>query len=406
MSAQTTVRTAPDVLPLPALLALAAATFVMVTAEMLPASVLVPMSAGLGVPEAWTGQLVSAWALTVVVASLPLVRLTRGRDRRLVVVGGLLVLAASSLGTALGPTFGVVLAARLAGACAVGLLWATANAHVADLVPGRLLGRAVAILLAGATAGLVLGTPLARLVADVVGWRWSFALLAAAAVLVAALVLTVVPGRAAEDAAAEDGVATAGRPLAPVLVLFALTGAIMAGHHAAYTFLTRLGETAAGLLPGGMSTLLLGYGLASAVGLLLAGRVASAGRGLVLGAVATVLALLGLAGAERAALGLGAVLLLGAASGAVPPLSQTEILDRAGRRHRDLAAALIPVVFNGGIALGAGAASMLVGASGPGAVPVPAAGLVALATAGLLLLLATTPAPGPAPAREPEPCGA
>ena len=71
-------------LPWPSLLVLGAATFVMVTAEMVPTAVLPEMSAGLGVSEAQTGLLVSVWAAVVVVGSFPLVRLTQHLDRRAV----------------------------------------------------------------------------------------------------------------------------------------------------------------------------------------------------------------------------------------------------------------------------------------------------------------------------------
>ena len=80
MSLTTTRATSNEVpsvtgLPRPALLVLGAATLVMVTAEMLPTAVLLPMSVGLGVSESLIGQLVATWALTVVVASRPLPRL-------------------------------------------------------------------------------------------------------------------------------------------------------------------------------------------------------------------------------------------------------------------------------------------------------------------------------------------
>lgn len=56
-------------LPWPSLIVLGAATWVMVTTEMLPTAVLAPMSLGLGVSEARTAQLVSVWAAVVVIAS-------------------------------------------------------------------------------------------------------------------------------------------------------------------------------------------------------------------------------------------------------------------------------------------------------------------------------------------------
>lgn len=372
-------------LPWPALLALGAATLVMVTAEMLPTAVLAPMSDGLGVSDSLTGQLVAAWALTVVVASLPLTRLTRHVDRRSLVVAGLIALAVSSLLTAIAPTYAVVFGARLVGAAAVGLLWATANAHVAVLVPEQLLGRAIAVVLGGATLGMVVGTPAARLVADLASWRVAFAVLAVAAVVIAVLVRVLVPvGPRTVAGASGEGEPGSRAPLAPTVVVTVLVGLLLVGFYGAYTFITRLGAPAADLLPGETSTLLLAFGLASAAGVVLAGRVTgSTADALVVTAAATGVALLVLVRADHAVLGLVTILALGVVTGALPPLAQTEILRRAGAAHRDLAAALIPVVFNGGIAVGAASASLVVAASGPESLPVPAALAAGVAAVGL-----------------------
>lgn len=377
-------------LPRPALVTLGTATLVMVTAEMLPTALLVPMSEGLGVSESLTGHLVAVWALTVVVASLPLAHLTRRVDRRTLIVAGLVALAVSSLLTAAAPSYPVAVAARLVGAGAVGLLWATANAHVADLVPEGGLGRAVAVVLGGATLGMVIGTPLARLVADVASWRVAFVVLAGAAFAVALLVRAVVPTRPRRASGpAGDGTDGAG-PLAPTIAVVGLVGLLLVGHYGTYTFITRLGEPAADLLPGGVSTLLLGFGLTSAGGVVLAGRVAGrTAPALVAASGATAAGLVALLWADQAAFGLVTILALGLVSGAVPPLAQTEILRLAGAGHRDLAAALIPVVFNGGIAVGAAAASLLVGRSGHTALPVPAGGAAAVAAIGLALATAS-----------------
>ena len=96
------------------------------------------------------------------------------------------------------------------------------------------------------------------------------------------------------------------------------------------------------LLPGGMGSLLLGFGLASAVGVALAGRVTRPAAGLVVASAATAVGLIGLLRASEAALGLVAILGLGVASGALPPLAQTEILRRAGTHTATWPHALIP----------------------------------------------------------------
>ncbi|MGW8566254.1 MFS transporter [Isoptericola sp. NPDC055881] len=380
---RSTRRPATD-LPWPSLLVLGSATFTMVTAEMLPTALLPQMSAGLGVDEARTGLLVSVWAATVVVASFPLVRLVAGRDRRSVIAVALAVLAASSAATALAPAYGVAVGARLGGAAAVGLLWATANAHVADLVPDRLLGRSVAVVLGGATLGMVLGTPLASLVTRGVGWRAAFAGLAVLTLVVAVLVRAVVaraPGVRPPDASDAAGASAAQGPAAgpgPMIAVTAIVGVLLVGHYGAYTYVVRIVEAPAAALPGGVSALLLAFGLASALGVVLAGRFgARTAPALVVSTAGTALALLGLVVVDvHPALGVVVVVLWGVASGALPPLAQTLILRLGGPGRRATAGALIPVVFNGGIAVGAALASVVVATGGVGSLPIPAAVVV------------------------------
>jgi predicted MFS family arabinose efflux permease len=396
----TTTRSAPrpgragiEQLPRPVLIGLSCATMVMVmgTGEMLPTAVLPQMSSGLGVTEARTGLLVSLWAAVVVVASFPLVRVTRRWDRRAVITGSLAMFGIAAAVTGLAPTYAVALAARSVGAAAVGLLWSTVNAYVADLVPDRLLGRATALVLAGATFGMVLGTPAGRFVADIAGWRTSFVVLAVASAVTAWTVWRVAPSRAG-DVGSGVSLSRPPRkqaPLRPMVTVTALVALVLVGHYGAYTYITRLTEVPASRLPGGMSALLLGFGVASAAGVALAARVGNRlSAALVASTAATSVTVLGLAAADGSAvLGILLVVAWGVASGALPPLAQTLILRLAGPQRRWLAGALIPVMFNGGIAVGAALASAVVVRSGTDAVPSRAAAVVATAAVGLLLSL-------------------
>jgi DHA1 family inner membrane transport protein len=350
---------------------------------MLPTAVLSPMSRGLGVAESAAGLLVSLWAAVVVVASIPLVRLTRGVPRPTVIAGSLVAFAVAAVGTALAPSYVVAVVARTLGAAAVGLLWSTVNAHVADLVPDRLLGRATSVVLGGATLGMVLGTPIGRLVADLAGWRASFVVLAGISLIAAVLVLRTVPvaGAVPASQASDGGSHGSLRAMVVVTLLVAL---VLVGHYGAYTFVTRLaGPPAAALLV---------FGLSSAVGVVVAGRFERTGAGLV---VAAVLTAVGVLAVGRYG-GLPLVALWGLASGALPPFAQTLILRLAGPGHRALAGALIPVLFNGGIAVGAAVASGIVAAQGVGALGLPAATLIAVAALGLARATrASTPTPTP-----------
>ena len=390
----TTTRLSPR-MPWPSLLVLGAATFVMVTAEMVPTAVLPEMSAGLGVSEAQTGLLVSVWAAVVVVGSLPLVRLTRRFDRRAVIVWSLVALAASVALTALAPAYPLAVAGRLVGALSVGLLWATTNAFTADLVADRDLARAVAVVLGGATLGTVLGTPIASLVAQATSWRAAFWGLAVAALVAAVLVRTVVrapvPDAAASPTSTTDApdasstVRRGARSIRPMATIVGLIALLLVGHYGTYTYITRLVEAPADGVPGGVGAMLLVFGLASAAGVVVAGRFGQrTERALVVSAVATGagVAALGVV-AVHPIVGIGVLVLWGVASGALPPLAQTMILREAGPERRALAGALIPVVFNLGIAIGAALASVVVGGGALAALPALGAAVIAAASLGL-----------------------
>ena len=398
-------------MPWPSLLVLGAATFVMVTAEMVPTAVLPEMSAGLGVSEAQTGLLVSVWAAVVVVGSFPLVRLTQHLDRRAVIVWSLVALAVSVAVTALAPAYPVAVAGRLIGALSVGLLWATTNAYTADLVADRDLARAVAVVLGGATLGTVIGTPIASLVAQGTGWRAAFWGLAVAILVAAVLVRTVVvrpphPDVAVPDVAVPDAAVPADsstdatdappearegapRGILPMVAIVGLIALLLVGHYGTYTYITRLVEAPAGQVPGGVGAMLLVFGLASAVGVVVAGRFGErTDRALVVSAIATGagVAALGVV-AVHPVVGIGVLVLWGVASGALPPLAQTMILRSAGREHRALAGALIPVVFNLGIAIGAALASVVVGVGALAALPALGAAVIAVAAVGLVVVV-------------------
>ena len=361
----------------------------MVSAEMLPTAVLGPMSVGLGVSEAQIATLVSVWAGVVVLASFPLSRLARRWPARTVIIVGLLAVVVSSALTAVAPSFGFAVLARVLGAAAVGLLWATINAYVADIVEDRLLGRAVGVVLGGATFGVVIGTPLARLVADATDWRIAFAALAGLLAAAAVAVRIVVPStpRGATATSSTSSARSSSRGVARLAAVASLVAIALIGHYGAYTFITRLAEPAASILPGGIGAILFLFGMASAAGVALAARV---GRGTTR-ALAISIALTGMAVAATLiaspVASLAVVALWGVASGAFPPLAQTLILRIAGPAHREFAGALMPVLFNGGIAVGAAAAAGLVGYSGLAALSIPAAAVI-IVVAGAFAIMA------------------
>ncbi|WP_456599467.1 MFS transporter [Blastococcus sp. SYSU DS0616] len=394
-------------MPWGALLTLSATTFVVVTGEMLPTAVLPHMATALDVPVSQVGLLVSLWAAVVVVTTLPLARLAVRFDRRRVIVAALGVVSLAHLMTALSTAFHMAAAARVVGAAATGLLWATVNAQSADLVPATRLARATAIVLAGATAGTILAVPAGNAAADWWGWRAAFLALFVLTLLVMAAVAMLLPAapRSTRDRADHAG-AGSGRPLWPVFALGGLGGLVLAAHFVAFTFVTA--TLAARGSEVSTAALLLMFGLAGAGGVALVARM---GERFPDGTLVAVAALVAASLAFTAKLGnhpaadVAIMIVWGTAVGAVGPAVQTAIMRAADVQHRDTAGAVLPITFNLGIAAGAALGSALVAASSVATLPLAATALAAMAAVGLLLAGRTgrvdrrPVAPAPASAR-------
>ena len=240
-------------------------------------------------------------------------------------------------------------------------------------------------MLGGATLGIVLAVPGASAAAHLWGWRPTFVALAILALVAAAAVVAVVVP-ATQPLTATAATPPGRRSLRPVLALTGLGGLLLVGHFAAFTFVAPLVAGPARALPGGVSGLLLLFGVLSGIGVLVVGRV---GDRRPVAALVTSAGLVAAALAGLAALGAHPavdVLLLatwGLASGALPALLQTAVMRAAGRELRSTAGTLIPVTLNLGIAVGAAAGSAVVGRYGVAALPTPAGAVALVAAVGL-----------------------
>ncbi|MFV2177334.1 MFS transporter [Actinomadura sp. LOL_016] len=374
-------------------LAVAAGTFTVVTAEMMPVGLLTPIGASLNVGAGTAG-----WTLTVtgVVAavSAPFVPRAAGRtDRRTALIALMLLLAAANLLAAWAPNFAVLLAARVLVGLGMGGVWALAAGLAPRLVPPGSVGAATSLIFGGIAAASVLGVPAGAFVEALVGWRAAFAVVAGLAAAVALAMAALLPRLPA--AGRTSGARTArrawGRPA--VATGLAVTILLVTGHFAAYTFVRPVLEDTAGLGAGAVGTLLLLYGLAGVAGNFAAGlRAPHAPR-----ATLAVLAA-GLAGAVVLVPVLGtthagaSVLMVvwGLAYGGVSVGVQTWLLASAPD-DPERVTALFVGVFNGGIALGAFAGGLVADGAGTGPLMVLAA---TLAAAALAVTLAAPARPG------------
>ncbi|MET3564841.1 putative MFS family arabinose efflux permease [Leifsonia sp. 563] len=390
----TPARIAPK-FPWTGLIALATATFLSVTSEMIPTGLLPDMSASLGVSEAQIGLLVTVFAFTVVVTSAPLTALTRRWPRHGLLIGILVVLGISNALTAIAPDYAFVVGSRVLGGVAHGMFWSIVGAYAGHLVPKQQIGRAVSITLGGGTLAFVLGVPLGTFAGHVFGWRLSFGLLAALMMVGALVIWRFLPAveREADGKRRRERDRTVPRPrdrTIPLVIMVCVIAAVtMVGHYAFYTFVVPFLTGPMGVPSGDVGALLFLYGIAGAGGLILAGSVFGPRPqlGLILALVVTGIAVAALAVLSgQIVLALIAFILWGLAFGALPPLLQTRMLHTSSPAFRDTASALYTTSFNVGIGGGALVGAVIYDAGGLMVLPWAYVGLLVVSVALVLVV--------------------
>lgn len=253
-----------------AVFSLAMGVFGLLTAEYLPASLLTPMAAELGVSEALAGQAVTVTAVAALFSGLLLPGLTRGIDRRVVLLCFSVLMIASNLLVAFSSSLMVLLIMRILLGIALGGFWSMAAAVAMRLVPPTLLPRALSIIFSGIAVGTVVAVPLGSYLGGLYGWRSAF--VAAAAVGVVTLVFqlfTLPPLAPRRPARLRTVLEVLLRPGIAVGMLACVL--VHTGHFALFTYIRPFLESTSGVGTEGLALMLLGFGAANFVGTLLAG---------------------------------------------------------------------------------------------------------------------------------------
>lgn len=369
-----------------AVFSLAMGVFGLLTAEYLPASLLTPMAADLGVSEALAGQAVTVTAVVALFAGLLVPGLTRGLDRRVVLLAFSVLMVASNLLVALSSSMAVLLTMRVLLGIALGGFWSMAAAVAMRLVPAALLPRALSIIFSGIAVGTVVAVPLGSYMGGLYGWRSAFVAAAAVGTITLLFQWFTLP-RMAPTRAARLG--TIREVLLRPGIAMGMFGCVLAhtGHFALFTYIRPFLESTAGVGTDGLALLLLGFGLANFGGTLLAGwlmqrslRVTLALMPGLVGIAALALVLLPASVAGLALL----VALWGMAFGGVP-VAWSNWVARAVPDQAESAGGMVVASVQSSIAAGAAAGGALFSFSGIAGVFI-AGGILMLLAAALIAL--------------------
>ena len=303
------------------------------------------------IPKA--GILVSGYALSVTIGS-PLVALAMSRMERkksLILLMGIFVLG--NLLCAIAPTFGLMLAARIATALCHGAFFGTGSIVAANLVPKNQRVQAITLMFSGLTLANVVGVPAGTAIGHAIGWRWTFVCIAPIGVAAMVGIFALVPKMAAQPVEIAHEFKTVLKP--KVQLVLALSTISSVSLFTVYTYIAPMLEAVTHVSPRAVTWVLVLFGVGITIGNTVGGKLGDWKQmgTVIYGCVAVLAILLVMPAAEPHAAVIAATVLVwgGLHFVAIAPL-QARIVEKA-RRAPNLASTLNQGAFNMGNALGA-----------------------------------------------------
>ncbi|MBR7837655.1 MFS transporter [Actinospica durhamensis] len=259
-----------------ALLALAVGGFAIGTGEFVIMGLLPQVASSLAVSIPQAGQLISIYALGVVVGA-PLLTAISVRYRRKTVLMVLMSwFAVGNLLSAVAPTFGLALAARFVSGLPHGAFFGAGAVVAGSLVERTRSNSAMAVMFAGLTVANIVGVPFTTILGQHAGWRLVYAIVGLIALLAVAAIAVAVPGDPVSADGAEGRVSLGrelrafGKPEVWLVLGVAMLGG--GGLFATFSYITPMMTNVTHYADSSITWLLVLFGLGMTVGNLVGAR--------------------------------------------------------------------------------------------------------------------------------------
>lgn len=216
---------------------LAFAAFIFNTTEFVPIGILPDIARSFDMDVAHTGLLLTGYAWTVAILSLPLTLMTAAQERRrlLLVLFSIFILSHIVAGFAW--SFSSLMAARIGIASAHAIFWSISIPLAVRLAPEGKQAKALGLIVTGSSLATVLGVPLGTLLGHQAGWRITFLCIAGISVVVMLTLARLLPNLPSTNPKPLKNLpALLRRPA--LIQAYLLTMIIVTGHFTAYTYFT------------------------------------------------------------------------------------------------------------------------------------------------------------------------
>lgn len=361
-----------------AVFALTLCVSTLIASEFMPVSILTPIASDLHLTEGAAGQAISISGLFAVLTSLSIAGVTRGIDRRVLLLGLTLLMLLSGMIVAFAHNFLVFMAGRALIGVVIGGFWSMSAATVMRLLPEDQVPRGLALLNGGNALATTIAAPLGSFLGQYIGWRGAFFVVVPLAAITFAwqwLTLPAMPSDRGTRTASALGVLR--RPTARIGA--AAVALLFAGQFALFTYVRPFLEGVTQLGVPALSLVLLLMGAGGLLGTFIFGRLVarSLSATLILAPVGLAMIACALVATGTLAVPTAALLTLWGVVGTGAPVAWWTWVARRFPDDAEAAGGLLVAVVQLAITLGAGGGGLLFDAGGYRATFLTSAALLA-----------------------------
>ena len=241
----------------------------LIASEFMPVSLLTPIAADLRMTEGGAGQAIAVSGIFAVLTSLSISSVTRGVDRRIVLLALTVLMMVSGLMVSLAPNTMVFMAGRALVGVVIGGFWSMSAAVVMRLVPEDQVPRGLGMLNGGNAVATTVAAPLGSFLGQYIGWRGAFFCVVPLAAVTFAWLFVSLPSMPSERKSQGTVFRVLRRPYVPFGM--AAVALFFMGQFVLYTYLRPFLETITRVDVSTLSLLLLVVGAAGVLGTWLIG---------------------------------------------------------------------------------------------------------------------------------------
>lgn len=202
----------------------------------MPVGLLSDISQSYHYPVSDAGLLMTIYAWTVSLTSLPCMLLTRKIDRRVMVLRAFVLFIVGQLLCTIAWSFAILVLARMAVAVAHAIFWAITASIAMRIAPANGQTKALSLLVIGSSLAAILGLPCGRILGELFNWRIAFLAIGLLALACFILLWFQLPALASKNSGSLRSLPSLVKN-PNLLLMYWLMLLLTAGHYCAYGYI-------------------------------------------------------------------------------------------------------------------------------------------------------------------------